>query len=86
MDLAGICYCFDAEGNELWRQDFIERSRRPPSLADFNNDGKIEVLVSGYFSGYVLLTNMGEIIDRAPGQSTNGEGRFLSITAADWPP
>ena len=72
MDLAGICYCFDAEGNELWRQGFIERSRRPPSLADFNNDGRIEVLASGYYSGYVLLTGAGEIIERTPGQSTNG--------------
>ncbi len=88
MDLAGVCYGFDSDGNELWRQNFVERSRRPPLLADFNNDGKIEVLACGYFSNYVLLSGEGEILERVPGQATNGgatvveyEGRLAVVIA-----
>ena len=77
LDLGGNCFCFDAKGKRLWDSNFGMRSRRAASLADFNNDGNIEILVSGYFSSFHLLSAEGKEIDKVSGDETNGGATLI---------
>jgi glycosyl hydrolase family 123/putative pyrroloquinoline-quinone binding quinoprotein len=90
LDLDGICVCLDPHGRELWRNNFGVRSRRAPSLADFNADGKIEILVSGYFPAFTLLSATGTKLETVPAAITNGgatvvdyHGRLAAIIPCD---
>jgi len=78
-DLGGYCYCFDSKGKELWKSQFADRIRRPPSIADFNGDGKIEILVSGYFNTFHLLSAEGKEVDRVRGLDTNGGATLVEV-------
>lgn len=58
--LAGSCnpktFCFDADSGYIQWQTPMYGSDSPPSIADLDNDGKLEIL-QGQFGGYVISIN-----------------------------
>lgn len=79
IDLEGNLVCVNAHGRELWRQKLPTRARRPPSIADFTGDGKMEILANGYFSNFHLFSGEGEELEKVPGFSTNGGATLVHI-------
>ncbi|HRO41770.1 MAG TPA: FG-GAP-like repeat-containing protein [Flavipsychrobacter sp.] len=58
--LAGSCnpktFCFDADSGFIQWQTPMYGSDSPPSIADLDNDGKLEI-IHGQFGGYVISIN-----------------------------
>ncbi len=79
IDLEGNLVCANAHGRELWGSKLPNRSRRAPSIADFNGDGEMELLASGYFSTFYLFSSEGETIEETPGFSTNGGATLIQV-------
>mgnify|MGYP002348097907 FL=1 len=61
--LWGNLYAFDGGGRRVWTYVFRSKNRGRPAVADFNGDGRQEVLVTGYNQHVFMVNDTGELLD-----------------------
>ena len=61
--LWGNLYAFDERGQRVWTHVFRSKNRGTPAVADFDGDGKQEVLLTTYGEHVCLVDQMGNLLD-----------------------